>query len=130
MRTEITKINKQDIIVEDWSLWNHNLSGEYRIKVSQKGISISETKKCTSFPRSNELVIDILRDLIDLDHWKYSIHMNISDVIHDDETMKSVKNIIEDKINQRQHEIDSLKFGLKLLRKRKSIEYNIDKFKE
>jgi len=128
MAIKILEVTKQQMLVEYYNEFNSSIRGKYRLVLSSKKLEIFEDSSSTTL-FANDLIEEILINLIDLDSWKESWHMSVRGYKYDKAILDSLKDILNKKIQSREREIESLKYGLKILRKRNSIEGLINKTK-
>lgn len=82
------------------------------IVIDKNGMSVLDKNE----PCSDSSVIKgFLTQLVDLDEWKESWHMSVSNAQFKSSEEKRVREILKDKIKQREDEIEKLKNGIQVL---------------
>ena len=83
------------------------------IVIDKNGMSVLDKNE----PCSDSSVIKgFLTQLVDLDEWNHSWHMSVSNAqFKSSEERRRVREILKDKIKQREDEIEKLKNGIQIL---------------
>lgn len=83
------------------------------IIIDKNGLSVTDKSEyCTD----SSIIKGFLTNLIDMDNWNHSWHMNVSNAqFKGSEERKMVRSILQDKIEQREKEIQKLKNGIQTL---------------
>lgn len=83
------------------------------IIIDKNGMSVVDKSEYCSDSR---VINDYLTQLIDMDSWRYSWHMSVSKAqFKNSEERKKVREILKEKISQREKEIEMLKNGIQIL---------------
>lgn len=94
----------------------HHLTGPATtatIVIDKNGLSVTDKSEYCS---DSSVVKGYLTQLIDMDSWNYSWHMNVSSAqFKGSEERKRVREILSEKIAQREREIEMLKNGIQIL---------------
>jgi hypothetical protein len=93
----------------------------FRIKNTVKSVQIESIKldgfDDKKYYNERDMVSSFIKELIDMDEWKNSWHVDYSSYHHDTKIRRRLKNILTKKIEDRKKEIEILEFGLKVLNK-------------
>lgn len=83
------------------------------IVINKNGMSVEDKSESIS---DSGIIQSYLKQLVDMDNWQHSWHMDIGKAqFKSTEERKKVREILKEKISQREREIEMLKNGVHIL---------------
>ena len=90
--------------------------GEYEIIIDKDGMRAEESGEVLRYQNNNSIYQRFIENLIDLGEWKHSWYVDVGKAQYKDSSEhKKCREIILDKIKEREGEIQTLKNGLLVL---------------